>query len=462
MQLAEHFTASVEKHNDFSQHDRVLVAVSGGVDSVVLVDLLRQLPKVYRPQLSIAHVDHQLRPSSSEDKAVVERLSHTLGVPFYSFTWSKQHHPKSGIEKAARDQRYAFFSTIMNENGLNKLVTGHHKGDQAETILMRMVRGSALEYLTGIKRTRTFNENTLIRPLLDVPKSAIYRYAKDQKLTYVEDETNQQLDYTRNRYRNKILPLLKKENKAVETHLADLSKDVTDVWSIAQPVIESRSRQCATFKHGSVEIDGEMFLNETTSMQRQMLKFMLNHIYKHSTMIYKQKHIELIMEWLIQSGPNSSLDLPGQYQAVKSYQKVSIQKNEISKANRIIQPMYLNLGEWLILPDDRKISLCYSNALPIGQSFKRKIFIASDAITLPLRVRNRQNGDRISPYGMTGTKKVKDLLIDKKIPKEKRDTLVMVEDAVGNMIWIIDIQESRLSIDAKPDKMQYVLLLEET
>ncbi|MDN6162385.1 MAG: tRNA lysidine(34) synthetase TilS, partial [Atopostipes sp.] len=185
--------------------NKVLLAVSGGVDSVVLLDLMNKIPSSKKPQIAIAHVNHHLRNESNSEEKFVKELAQKYSFPFYSHQWLKKDHPNSGIEKAARNERYNFFKTIMDEYKISYLMTGHHLDDQIETILMRLIRGASLEQLLGIKFKQSFSikekEGYLIRPLLNYSKKEIYEYAKSHQLNYIEDQSNKNKEYTRNRFR---------------------------------------------------------------------------------------------------------------------------------------------------------------------------------------------------------------------------------------------------------------------
>src|SRR5699024_3718936 len=146
-----------------------------------------------------------------------------LQIPVYTAKWPKESHPISGTEEAARKFRYTFFSEIMGSEHADFVVTAHHQGDQVETILMRLVRGSQLDSLTGIQPSRHFYSGKLIRPLLPLSKEDLYHYAERNTLPYMEDAYNISAEFTRNRYRQVILPLLREENPQLDHHLAQFA-----------------------------------------------------------------------------------------------------------------------------------------------------------------------------------------------------------------------------------------------
>ena len=156
----------------------ILVGVSGGVDSVVLLHLLQAINDDTRPKISVAHINHQLRDESDSDEKFVRKLAESYRIPFYSYTWKKEEHPESGIEESARKVRYTFLKKLMKAHKIPVLMTAHHQDDQVETVLMKLARGSSLEQLTGIKLIQPLNEGQLMRPMLTFTKGQIYEYAK--------------------------------------------------------------------------------------------------------------------------------------------------------------------------------------------------------------------------------------------------------------------------------------------
>lgn len=462
MQIADRFTELVSQNQYWEKNDKVLIAVSGGVDSMVLLHLVTHLPEKYKPNVSVAHIDHQLRSASTIELSAVEKLVKSLNLPFYHYTWDKKNHPKSGIEKAAREVRYRFFYQVMLEQGITKLLTGHHKGDQAETVLMRIVRGSALNHLSGILEKRVIEEKEIIRPLLSFSKKELYEYSEHHKLNFYEDESNQSASYTRNRYRNNIIPLLKKENDEVETHITDFANDLQDILTIVNPVIEQRAQRCLVFEKDAVIINQEAFIHESESMQRLILKNMLDRLYNQTTQQYKKVHLKILHDWLYSEKANSTIELPGEFVGIKEYNEFKIRKERFSESEFLSEPIKMEIEKWLSLPDGKKIGLFLSNQLPdLKKQEYQTCFFDIESIRMPLTVRHKMAGDRISIKGMEGSKKVQRILIDQKVPPSKRNETIIVEDVQGHILWVVGMKESTLSIPSIPDKIQYVLILKE-
>ncbi|SDQ37496.1 tRNA(Ile)-lysidine synthase [Carnobacterium viridans] len=445
--------------------DRLLLAVSGGVDSMVLVDLIQRLPDVIRPWFGVVHVNHQLRQASIEEEKFLSEYCATNRIPFFLKRWPVREHPIEGVEAAAREFRYAFFHEVLKEQQATHLLTGHHKDDQMETILMRLVRGGQLESIAGIKKNRNFYGKRLTRPLLDYSKKILYQYSQERSLSFYEDESNDSLEYTRNRYRHQIIPLLKKENKQVLTHFSDFSSDLQDVIILAKKEIENQA-STVCFQKGPFcwELDVPLFLTFEPAMKRQVMQIVFNSLFHKEVSEVGRKHQVQIIDLIEKDKPNSQLNLPGNWIGQKIYHKFYFFKeDEQEVATKKIQDTYpLNLGEWLSLSNGGRLGLFEATKESVDTDHTKKVvWLNPESIQLPLQVRNRKPGDRMTLKGLeTGSKKIKDLFIDQKIPRNKREEAVLVTDSNEEIIWLIEYKESRLSIEPETDKIHYILIYE--
>src|SRR5699024_7993679 len=236
---------------------------------------MQNIPKEQRPKLSVAHVNHQLRPEADKEEQFVKQLADTYQIPFYSFLWNRADHPKSGIEEAARNIRYSFFEQLMKREKMNVLMTAHHQDDQVETILMKLTRGSTLAQLTGIEFSQSFSEGELVRPLLGFSKQMLYDLAKDQQWAFVEDTTDFELDYMRNRFQNESIPLLRKENLQFDQHVIQFASDLEDLLEISKAPIEAVFDEVAQREQESWRLDGLKFLNFSAATQRMVIQTLL-------------------------------------------------------------------------------------------------------------------------------------------------------------------------------------------
>jgi len=219
-----------------SQHG--LVAVSTGVDSMVLLALLRTLPVAERPQLTVVHVNHQLRDQSVAEAAFLKRWCADRGIPLVTTTWPVADHPTHGLEAAARDFRYQFFAQQLRAQSADWVATAHQADEQAETILLKLLRGGQLDQLTGMASSRPLGTGRVIHPLLPFTKVQLRQYAKHHRIPWYEDATNQELVASRNRVRHQILPSLVRENPQVVRHLTDYARQLTGMLTVADRTLD--------------------------------------------------------------------------------------------------------------------------------------------------------------------------------------------------------------------------------
>ena len=227
--ILKQFERHLEQGRFFAKDDLVIVAVSTGVDSMALLDLLQRLPAGRRPRLLVAHVNHELRDQSTVEEAYLTDYCRQAGLSLRVAHWPKEDHPEHGVEEAARHFRYAFFKRLLTEYHAAAVVTAHHANDLAETMLMKMTRGGQLDQLVGIRDQRPLGRGKLVRPLLPFTKAELYRYARARGLKWFEDQTNQELTVARNRYRHQIIPALERENHQLITHLLDYRAQLTEL-----------------------------------------------------------------------------------------------------------------------------------------------------------------------------------------------------------------------------------------
>lgn len=459
MDLKKNFLKACQKERYWQTESRLLLAVSGGVDSMVLLDLMNQLPRTLKPWFAVVHFNHQLREVSDKEELFLRNYCLERKIPFYSSLWEAKNHPNNGIEAAARTARYTYFQLIMEQLEATHLVTAHHGDDQVETILMRLVRGSHLAGISGIKTKRSFAKGELVRPLLSSTKEELVSYSQQYRIPYYEDESNQSLIYTRNRYRKEVIPLLKKENASLVEHFSDFSNDLGDILSLVQPLVNEVFNEVVKMNHPDYyEVDCSKLMMHPKTMQRQVISQLLSQLADHHQFDYKREHINQVVDLLNASNPNSHLDLPAGWIAEREYQLIRIQKKLHEPRKTVDFSVELEMNQWQKLPNGDRIGLFDSHTIE-DSATNLKIYLEWNSIQLPLTIRHRQNGDRMSIKGLNGgTKKIKDILIDQKIPIKERNSAYLVTDLTKKIIWLVKYKESQLSIEKETDKIQYILV----
>jgi tRNA(Ile)-lysidine synthase len=400
--------------------DRVIVAVSGGPDSVCLLSLLHVLRAHLQIGLVVAHYDHGLRPDEDEGETqFVLRLADSMNLPFET---EKAHglnrDDAASNEEKAREARYSFLEKIMDKMQAQKIAVGHNLNDQAETVIMRLLRGSGPSGLAGIP---PFRERKIIRPLIEVKREQILSYLKSKKLSYMLDSSNLETKYLRNEIRLNLMPLLLTYQPRFIEHMgqmADILRNESDY--LEQQAEDWVKREAELRSNGDVVIPISPFISSPQPLRNRITRQLLKQVKKNLRRI-DRGHILDIYEMAQGPKPQSTLTLPGGIGVKKTYDKLLFSSGLEEKAG----PFSYRLngpGTTYIREIGRSISL---NELENGGTLTREespsiSYFDAEKLTFPLILRNFKPGDRFVPLGMKGHKKVKDFFVDLKIPTETR------------------------------------------
>lgn len=308
--------STINKYNMLQEHDRILVGLSGGPDSVVLLHALISLTQDYRLKLYIAHMDHMFRGDESrKDREFCEGLAASLSLPVFC---EERDIPKIAREKgmspeeAARFERYDFFFRLARKNSINKIAVGHTKDDQAETILMRLMRGSGISGLSGIRPVKEMGGTTVIRPLIDIRRKEIEDFIKERGLECRHDSSNDEIIFTRNRVRHELIPYLEdKFNPNIKEVLVNMAENLRAENEFLEK-FSNRKFKIMSRKNGSgaVLIDSGKFKKQPGAIKKRILRKALKEL-KGDLRRFTYQHWKE-MEELIASRPvNSVVDLPG-------------------------------------------------------------------------------------------------------------------------------------------------------
>lgn len=427
---------NIKEQNLIEEGDTIVIGVSGGHDSMCLMDVMYRLKDRLKLKLIIAHVNHGVRGRlAKRDQLFVEKEANKLNLEYhykevdmYAFARKKQ----ISAEEAGRILRYNFFNSLLENNKNGKIAVAHNKNDQAETLLMRIFRGTGLEGLQGIK----FKNGNVIRPLLNISREEIENYIVSRNINVVIDHTNTQSIYTRNKIRLDLIPYLERNfNPNLIDSLWRLSENSKlDMDIISDSVMEKYSK-ISKRTGGYIEIDRFKFLKLEKSFKnriiRQAIKDLIGHLYG-----IKDINVEDGVKLIENGRTGKSIDLPNNLKILLSYGKIIIYIDE--KEQGIIGKQKLRIGENII--DNYKVNLAVLNRNDLKDHIYKdsevKAFDLS-SLKFPLYIRTRVAGDRFTPLGMSGTKKIKDYFIDKKVPRIKRDRIPLVVDSNDNIVWVI-------------------------
>nr|WP_283775733.1 tRNA lysidine(34) synthetase TilS [Bacillus altitudinis] len=437
----------LKKHDVFLENTTVIVGVSGGPDSMLLLHELNKRRKGSF-QLIAAHVDHMFRGEESfAELAFVEAYCKEHEILFESARIQVTQYAKENRlnkQAAARECRYAFFRQLMEQYNAQFIALAHHGDDQVETMVMRLTRGTVGIGLAGMQAKRPFQEGWLIRPLIGYSKDDVLTACEKEQVPYVIDQSNHTDDYLRNRIRRHVLPVLKEEAPHVHESFQFVSDMLTEDEQYLQALTKDQMHQVITNQTPKqIEIKTKPLLDLPLPLQRRGIQLILNYLYENTQSAFSNQHILGTLDWLSHTDqPSGSLDLPKGLQAVKSYDYCMF----TFERSLVIDQSYTHhlkgeLGEELFLPNGQ--SILVSNHVPKDARNGNHFFLLQkDHVRLPLIIRSRKNGDRIKLKGMNGSKKVKDIFIDKKVPLAERDSWPIVTDSDHQIIWIPGLKKS--------------------
>ena len=411
-----------------NSHDTIVVGVSAGPDSMALLYILNELRKKIDFKLIVAHVNHNVRKESYEEKEFLENYCKERFITFESMVITK--YGDDNFHNEARSIRYRFYEELIHKYGANYLMTGHHGDDLVETILMRIVRGSTVHGYSGFSKMFKNKDYTVVRPLIFVTKEELENFDKENNIPYRIDNSNLKDKYTRNRYRKYVLPFLKKEERDVHKKFLKFSETLNEYDAFIAKIAKLEMER--VYKDGIILIDAFNSCEEV--IQKKIIDYLFGMIYQDDVNCIDDRHVSLIMQAVRSKKANLIYNLPNDFLLVKEYNKLYFKKN-IDE----ILPYDIELMDEVFLPNGMKIKKmneCQDN----GNDVLR---LNSKDIVLPLRVRSRNNGDRMHVLNMNGTKKVNDILMDAKISLSKRDSWPIVVDSEDKVVWIPKIKKSK-------------------
>ncbi|MDE0300916.1 MAG: tRNA lysidine(34) synthetase TilS [Candidatus Poribacteria bacterium] len=433
------------RHDMICSGETVVIGFSGGVDSLALLIALHELRHHFDCKLHVAHLDHQLRQESAFDAQLVKQHASRLKLPF---TIKKVDIPallkqrKQSKEAVAREVRYKFFESVCSQTGATKVALGHHRDDQAETVLINLLRGAAITGLRGILPVR---DGKFIRPLLHFSRLEIDEFVAKQGLRPCEDSTNWNRSFLRNRIRLELIPLLKRDyNHNIQNTLAQNAELVREESDYLEEETCKAFNACLAGSptHDVVALDRLKFLRQHRAMRRRILRLAVEQIQGDAKDL-AFNHSESMLQLCEVESPNRRLNLPNNLEFLRAYNQLIIQRpsSKIDNFEYTVAASGTNHFPALnTVMTSTIVEVSNGRDFQIPSGRFQALFDA-DEIQMPLKIRNRQSGDRIQPFGMAGTKKVKDLLIDAKVPQLTRQGIPIL--VAGNeVLWVVGYRTS--------------------
>lgn len=444
------------------RNDRLLIACSGGVDSMALLTFFEEMKDKLDIELMVAHVDHMLRgEESAKDRAFVEAFCQERGIACVSTAIPIPQilAAEGGNSQAVcRMQRYAFFEEVLQQHSLNKLVTAHHADDQLESMLMALAKAGTVNGMQGIQAKRPFANRFVIRPFLMVTKPEIRTYLLKKGGTYREDASNEKDNYTRNRFRHHIVPLLKQESEYVAQHAVQFSLQLSQDDAYLQELAQHAFKRLVIKKHEhSYEVAINAFQKEPLALQRRIILILLNYLYNDKNLFQSQTLCTSVLKLFKTQNGSAMMNLPEHFVVRREYGNVFFQKeHQITPIT--LQQLVLN--DWNECNGVR-VYIGESSQMDAPQSDHAQIYyFCAQTVSFPISIRARRQGDRILLSGMQKSKRVSRIFIDDKIPLAKRDECPLLVDSQNDILAIIGVRVSSKFSKHRRANDDYMLIIE--
>lgn len=417
----------------------IVVGVSAGPDSMCLLHLLKQKTD----KIVVCHINHNVRKQSKKEEQYLRKYCENNHIIFEFMKIEK--YEENNFENEARKKRYAFYEKILKKYNSSQLFLAHHGDDLIETVLMKIVRGSNIEGYSGIKKISNVKDYQIIRPLLPYTKKDIIEYNKKHNIKYFTDSSNKDIHYTRNRYRKKILPLLKEEDRNVHLKFLKYSGVLDEYDKYIKSLVKQNINRI--YKNNIIYLDELNKLDDF--LKKNTLYYIINDIYNNTSNIISDKNINNILKIIDNKKPNLSLNMPKNKILIKEYNKLYIKKNiEENKQYKIEFKDNIIVNNHTFTKIDKEDldnnSICR---------------LYSKNLKLPLYFRNRKDGDYILLKGSNNKKKVKDIFIEKKLPIKERKDYPLLVDSDDNILWIPNIKKSNFCIKKSENNQIYDIII---
>jgi tRNA(Ile)-lysidine synthase len=458
--VKEEVLAFMAKHQLIKPQSTVLIAVSGGPDSMALLHFFKTIQEEYQLRLIALSVDHQLRGEESrQDLEYVREMSREWEIEFVGTSvdvYDLKHKEHVGTQLAARKLRYEFFEEQMKLQGADYIAFGHHGDDQAETMLMRLVRTADSSSFSGIPVKRNFAGGFIIRPFLCVTKRELEKYCQDNGIIPRLDPSNEGTDYTRNFFRKRVIPLLKEKNSNIHQTVQHLSETIQMDEEFLQAEAEKMVEKIIKFEENpkKVVFQIEDFSSRASALQRRAYHLILNYLYDELPKDLSYVHEENFFSLLRKGKSNAQIDFPRHLKVEKAYNKLIFyfRQDEVeSEFERI-----LTIPGETYLPNGSIIKASITNEVPFQD--ENTYVCLQNQVELPLKVRTRLEGDRMTWKGLNGTKKLKDIFMDEKIPLKERNNWPIVTDNNGEIIWLVGLRKRDLTAIMNQERSLYIQL----
>ncbi len=415
------FESIIEEIKMKLNNQKILIACSTGVDSMVLLDLL--IKSLSNKQIVIANVNHQKRLQANEEEQFILKFAEENEITCY--TKKLSHYEGSNFQEWARNKRYQFFYEIAEKENIRYILLAHHADDNLETILMRMLRSSSLEGYAGIRKEVVYDKFVIFRPLIEITKDDIYTYAKENDLVYFEDISNQEDDYSRNRIRHYVIPILKKENPNIVKAVNNYSNTMFKVADYFEK-IETNFIKRINIVNNNNEYFAKFTIDEFSNLDSIIQEYVIFRLLKRFTL--SKENINSIISMILSDKKKIVCNISKKVNFIKEYGAVIFTTLSLES-----QKFYLEINKdgTYDLPNDLKLIVDKNICTLV--TIKSKIWYNINSY--PIIIRNRNNGDKIKLK--SGTKSISDYLTDHKVPYLDRKDILLICNVKNQPVAIL-------------------------
>ena len=430
--MLEKFKKHVNKNLPFLTKSKLLLAISGGIDSVILAHLLHEM----QLDFSLAHCNFKLRyEDSDKDADFVADIAEKLSIKCHTIefdTTSYAEENKLSTQMAARELRYNWFDELISHHSYDYVLTAHHTNDNIETVLINLTRGSSLQGLTGIPEVN----GNIVRPLLPFTRAEIEQYTITNNISWREDESNQSTKYFRNKIRHEVVPVLEELNPSVletfNTHLSYLK--------LEKKILDNHF---------------EKVKNEVSFFEGDLFKIDINKLKKHieyKAYLYYMLKGCFFSEWSdiegLMNGQSGKFVNSKTHRLIKDRDFLLLEEKSLH-----LRQLKLEISEG-VTKIDTPINLSFELVNKVGLSTKNSIYVNADLLVYPLCLRKKEEGDSFYPFGMKGKKKISKYFKDEKLSLIEKENSWLLSDAKGAIIWIVGRRaDDRFKVCAKTKRI---------
>lgn len=441
----------IQKYSMLQHGDRVLIGLSGGPDSVCLSIILDELKDNFNLSLYALYVNHGLRPEESErERSFCNQFCDARSIRFHAEAVPTQEYAaerRLSIQEAARVLRYRALEKTADTIQAGRIAVGHTADDQTETVLMRLIRGAGRKGLSGIPPVR----DRIIRPLIGIKRVEIESFLTGNDISSLSDPSNYQHNYTRNRIRLEILPLLRKENRSIVETVNRVAEVLRAEDAFLQTITNKAMMRIITRKTDqSIELSLVPLLTIDIAILRRVIRRAVSETGCGRSV--ELSHIDTVIRLIKTGKSGDSIQLPHGVRAVRSYSTVRITREKVVglESRTLTVP-----GDTLFPQNGMRVTAELSDR-PVSSLGRDTALCDYDSLTQPLQVRKRREGDYFYPAGFGKRKKLQDFFVDEKVPREARDTVPVIVSG-DEVVWIAGYRMDERFV-AKEETRRYLLL----